>query len=197
MADEKKKFKKWYDDAVMNMAAQMAQYCKKSTDNMLKRQAEERESEWEAIQRDNQIMDKTKKFFEEKCFPGLQNEGYKLAVEPASAIQHVPPNIRVICNYAAKTWKDGRSRIDENNGEFIVQEYGEVPGGRYIITRGNGLASKTWNTIKTVKFVKPMVSGSWDNFNAAMNECNEFIKQHIKETKIAALKAEREKGLIE
>ena len=42
-----------------------------------------------------------------------------------------------------------------------------------------------------------MVSGSWDNFNAAMNECNEFIKQHIKESKIAALKAEREKGLIE
>ena len=191
MADEKKKFKKWYDDAVMNMAAQMAQYCKKSTDNMLKRQAEERESEWEAAERDRRILDKTKQFFDEKCFPGLQNEGYKLAVEPASAIQHVPPNIRIICNFGAKTWKDGRARIDENNGEFIIQEYVKTA---YAFT-ARGVVGQSWTTVKTIKFVKPTASGSWDDFNKAMNECNECTKQRIKEAKIAALKAEREKGL--
>lgn len=184
-----KKFKKWYDDSVMNLAASMANYCKKANENAAARMEAERMQQYEREQRDKRLIKEEVKFFNEKCFPGLQNDGFKLAAEPGSAITHIG-NYRVICNFVVKTFVDGMYGYNPEIGEIIVQEYKTQETARFRTGVVPG-----WNTIRTFPFEKPTKTGSWEAFNKNLGESMEFCKTRMKEDKVKQLKEEAKKGL--
>lgn len=139
------------------------------------------------FQENNKKVLYIKQFFENECFPKLQREGYMLDIYPASAFKNATTNLRICCRFIVKQALS--KTVDHYSiGAFIVQEFVPSPG------MGNLVG--TWHDIKKFVFEKPNIVGNWTDYNKAHDELNTFIRQCIKNEKIASLRAECEKGLL-